>query len=321
MADLSSAFLVIPRSADSVVVVGMGVLEDSIKVSPLGLPLLLALMASGCRRAGSNFILLDVGAEFARDPWTRRLFAHCLRTATHVSVRDDLSYRVARTAAPERPIPVAPDLVFAHPVVVTQRPTPRRIVVGVISAEHSLGARGSQYEEKMIHLIQGLQRRGLEVVLVGGDATDGPAAHSIADRAALLDPESRRPRVSIVDDYAELVAIIGTAEVVVASRFHNLVAAIRAGRPVLSIGYAPKCEQLLDTVGLSSYSFDLENFDVTSVDLAVGEMLDRSEELSRLVRGRSRCFAGKVEDLMAQLAEVLNVAVPRRAEGRRGHPV
>ena len=274
-------------------------------VSPVGYPLLLALMSAGCRRAGSRFVLVDIGVEFAASRLTRRLFASCLRTAAHVSVRDDLSRRVVRAADPSRPVLQVPDLVFAHPAGALPKPdaVPKRVVVGVISAEHSLGSRGSGYEQRMVDLVLELLGHDLEVVLVGGDTSDAVTARVIADRVASSDPQSRRPQLSLVDDYADLVAVLASAEVVVASRYHNLVAAIQAARPTLSIGYAEKCTQLLDSVGLGNYAYELAGFDPLAVGRDVVEMLADSETVANRVQVRSRAFAREVETLLAHVAD------------------
>lgn len=313
--DVVTALLILPRSTDSLVVPGMGILEDSIKVSPLGLPLLLAVMAVGCRHAGTRFLLVDVGAEFPRNPLTRCLFAQSLRQATHVSVRDRLSHDVVTTADPHRHVLPVPDLVFAHPAMVTTAPVPSRVVVGVICAERSLGERGAGYTERMVHLVQGLLKDGLEVVLVGGDSSDVRTAHEIANRCAALEAASLGPRVADVDDYAGLLDLVATGEVVVASRYHNLVAAIRAGRPILSIGYAPKCTQLLQSVGLASYAYELTDFDADAVHSAVMHMLATSEEIAQLVQERSREFGAQVESLLGELAPVLQSTRRRRHHG------
>lgn len=317
--DLGTALIVLPRSTDALVVPGMGILEDSMYVSPWGSPLILALMAVGCRCAGSRFLLVDVGAEFSSSRLTGHLFAFCLRQASHVSVRDELSRQVVLAAAPGREFALAPDLVFAHPAKANCTPVRHRVVVGVISAERSLGARGLGYTPRMARLVLELMNQDLEVVLVGGDATDTEMAQGIADVVAQQDSMSRRPQMVVVDDYSALVEVVATAEVVVASRYHNLVAAISAGRPVVAIGYAPKCADLLNSVGLGEYAYDLEFFEPETVSWAVGEMLVTSDELAQQVKERSQDFATEVEQLLAQVGATMGLSAPGTAmrAGRR----
>ena len=96
---LLGRFLDIGRSyalaglVDAVIVPGMGVLEESLRVRPWGLPFGLFLMAAACWLRGRPFVLLDVGAERAANPITRRLYVASVRLAAHVSYRDHLSSR------------------------------------------------------------------------------------------------------------------------------------------------------------------------------------------------------------------------------------
>ena len=43
------------------------------------------------------------------------------------------------------------------------------------------------------------------------------------------------------------------AEVVIASRFHNLICALRLARPTVSVGYASKNRHLMQALGLDEY--------------------------------------------------------------------
>ncbi len=53
------------------------------------------------------------------------------------------------------------------------------------------------------------------------------------------------------------------AEVVVASRFHNVICALRLARPTISIGYAGKNHHLMRQMGLEDYSQDIEHLDAS----------------------------------------------------------
>lgn len=309
LSDIVRAYIVLPRATDALVVPGMGVLEDSMFVSPLGVPLLLALMAAGCRRAGTPFLLVDIGAEFATNRLTRVLFASCVRQASHVSVRDELSGQVVRHADPHRVALRAPDLVFAHPAEPNCAPIPGRVVVGVISAERSLGERGRGYTSRMARLVLELTRHNLEVVLVGGDSDDDDTANAISDEAAALDPSLPRAQLSLVDNYADLLDVFASAEVAIASRYHNLVAAVRAGRPVLSLGYAEKCTQLLAGVGLDEYCHHIEDFEPDSVSRVLVGMLASSDDLALRVQSRSSAYAAEVEGLLFRVARDMGLTM------------
>ena len=58
----------VARSADAVVVPGMGVLEGSLGTRPWGMPAWLFSVALACRLSRRRFVLLGVGADRAPDP-------------------------------------------------------------------------------------------------------------------------------------------------------------------------------------------------------------------------------------------------------------
>ena len=63
-------------------------------------------------------------------------------------------------------------------------------------------------------------------------------------------------------DLAGLMAEMASAEVVVASRFHNVICALKARRPVVSLGYAGKNADLLERFGLAGLDQPIDAFDV-----------------------------------------------------------
>ena len=68
-----------------------------------------------------------------------------------------------------------------------------------------------------------------------------------------------------VSDAATLTAIMtemARAEVVVASRFHNVICALKARRPTVSLGYAGKNERLLTEFGQPGRAQPMESFDL-----------------------------------------------------------
>jgi polysaccharide pyruvyl transferase WcaK-like protein len=60
----------------------------------------------------------------------------------------------------------------------------------------------------------------------------------------------------------ELLYQISKTDIVVASRFHNVLCALMLGRPVVSIGYHIKNESLMAEMGLQDYCQHIEHFTV-----------------------------------------------------------
>ena len=54
-------------------------------------------------------------------------------------------------------------------------------------------------------------------------------------------------------------------DLVIATRFHNVLKALRLGRPVISIGYATKNDDLMREMGLEQYCHHVDNFEPAQV--------------------------------------------------------
>src|SRR5262249_7914522 len=77
-------------------------------------------------------------------------------------------------------------------------------------------------------------------------------------------------------DVEDLFAQIAKTDMVVASRFHNVVCALMLGRPVLSLGYHDKNDALLAEMGLNAFCQHIEHF---SVDELIREFQSLATEL------------------------------------------
>ena len=104
------------------------------------------------------------------------------------------------------------------------------------------------------------------------------------------------------------------AEVVIASRFHNLICALRLARPTVSVGYAEKNRHLIGVLGLDEYCQDIEQLDasllVAQAKAAYGE---REVLTARIQRGTFE-YAHDVQCLLERVAsEALGLAEGPRA--------
>jgi polysaccharide pyruvyl transferase WcaK-like protein len=322
LVDVPRSLLLVGR-VDAVVVPGMGVLEEALGVTPWGLPLWMFLTAVACRLRRRPFVLLAVGAEPVRHRVTRFLFAATVRLAAHVSYRDVWSREAMRANGVERDHPVVPDLAFAHPAPTDARPRPGTVVVGVIaySGDGAGAYSGDGVLDRYVRVMAGVVERlvadGDQVVLVGGDRVDDPVAARVAEAVRAARPE-RADAVTVppVDGFTALSRELAQAEVVVASRFHNLVGAVRLGRPVVSVGYAAKSARLMAGLGLAGFCQD-----VGEVDGA--RLLDQirraraAGDLTPGIRESTASHEQQVTDMLEQLGRQLGMVA---GSAPRYHP-
>ncbi len=310
---------------DVVLVPGMGVLEDSLAARPMGLPLWMFLAAAACRLRARRFVLLDVGAERAHNPLTRWLFVATVRLADHVSYRDEWSAEAMRASGAPEPNAVVPDLAFAHPAAQTGRPQPGHVVVGVMAYygpgdDPVTGAPvRRRYVDSMVDALCRLLENGNRVVLVGGDRVDGDVAREIQACLRVRCPAAT-DAVSVreAETFTDLAEEMSRAEVVVASRFHNVICALRLARPTVSLAYATKSHRLMESMGLADYCQEIASFDVDrlveQVRSAQADAAGISDRISLVATG----YAMRVDELLAEVsAGVLGrQRTARPAEGR-----
>ncbi|WP_435199392.1 polysaccharide pyruvyl transferase family protein [Janibacter sp. GS2] len=240
----------------ALVVCGTGVLDD-FEEPPWGMPWSLLLWAAVARVRRRPFILLSVGAGPIGGRVSGRLFRATAALATEVTYRDADSLRTMVDLGSVRAdARVTCDLAFGREVAPGPAAAPgpgMRVAVAVMDWGGWSGddeeARG-QYLATLTEAVVGVLDRGHRVVLLVGQPVDVGPAHEV--RRSVL---SRRPdadlRVADIGAFDDVVDEILGADLVVATRFHLVVAALVSARPVISIGYAPKNRALLTRVGLA----------------------------------------------------------------------
>jgi len=306
-------------SVDAVIVPGMGVLEDSLRVRPWGLPFSLFLMAAACRLRRRPFVFLDVGAEYAANRLTRRLNVATVKRATHVSYRDLASAAAMARAGARAPEAIAPDLAFAHPVSKLTEPEPGRLVVGVMAYYGPADdpVRGAavrrRYVATMAEALTRLTDRGDRIVLVSGDGVDIDVAHEIRAAVFAQRPMLRASAIVVREftTFTELTEEMMRAEVVVASRFHNLICALRLARPTVSVGYARKNRLVMEALSLDEYCQEIDQLDADRLFTQIQAARENAQKLtSRIRRGTSE-YADEVESLLKRVfEETLGLPVP-----------
>jgi polysaccharide pyruvyl transferase CsaB len=237
--------------ANRVVLGGGGILKDEGLWLPVEL-FLTALMARILRRPVA-LLAVGVGPFYRRVG--RALVAATARLATVRTVRDaDSAAALGRLGV--RGVEVGGDPVFtlSPPLGRDQGAPGRRAVVSIrpwfLGRSPDLEARRAGLRRAVGEGIEGLLTAGWQVDLV---PLYWPRDR---DEAATLVQEcGLAGRVGVVDrglDWAALLEIVGTADLVVAMRYHAVAAAALAGRPVVALSYEPKVAALAADLGLVS---------------------------------------------------------------------
>jgi len=282
------------RRHDVVIVPGAGVLEATLPVRAYAYPLLQCVACVSGKAFGVKVALVSVGANEIKKRATRSVSNMAARTAFYRSYRDTHSIDAMRkrgiNTSRDR---VFPDLAFGIPVPPPDSGDARLVGVGLM--EYNGGnddrAQASEiqaaYIEKMTFFVNWLLDNEYSVRLFGGDVT---VDYAIAKQVH-ADIYSRRPdlaptriEVETFSSYSELLGKMNQVGVVVATRFHNVLGALKLCKPTIAIGYSKKFLSLMDSMGLSEFYQSADSFSVDQLIRQFNDLQDRRADLSEAMR-------------------------------------
>lgn len=308
-------------SLEAVVVCGTGVLDD-LEEPPWGMPWSLLLWAAVARARRRPFVLLAVGAGPVLSPTSALLFRATVRLASDVTYRDADSMRTMADLGAARPdARVTCDLAFGRAVGPAAPAQPRpgmRVAVGIMDWRGWSGSgRGTQqYLDTLAEVVIGLLDRGCRVVLTVGQPVDVEPAREVHRRVLRRCPQAELP-LADVGSFDELLAVVQGVDLVVATRFHTVVAALAADRAIVSAGYAPKNRAVLERVGLDHADRPVDETDsawiIGEVD-AVAEGTAPWRADREVIAGWARLVRDEIDGLATRIDRA--TSQQRRAAGR-----
>lgn len=304
------------RRQDVVIVPGMGVLESALPLRPWGFPYSLLLVTAMGRLFGTKVVLLGVGADRIADPVIRRIMLRAAKLATYRSYRDRLSRDALRDMGLDTSRdPVHADLAFALPTPAA-RVEPGSVGVGVMAFRGGNGDRDRaeeiyrDYVAKLARFVDRLVADGRRVRLFVGDRLDEPV---VAEIMAVVPAEGVSAVQAATLD--ELLAAMAEVETVVASRYHNVLCALKLAKPTVSIGYAAKNDVLMAELGLAEFCQPVRELDVGRLVEQFAALQARHAQLHAMLVERNRVVAGRVERQFAELSALLAPAGAGVSEG------
>ena len=312
------------RRHDAVIVPGAGALESTLPTRPWGFPLTLFLLCLSGRLCNTKVALVSVGAETINPRATRLLSDATARLAFYRSYRDVNS----REAMQRRGIDVSrdlvyPDLVFGIPAPLYESGDPQLVGVGVMAYyggnddRHRADEIHSSYVEKMTRFTGWLVDHGHRVRLFGGDSKfDWDVADQIlADvRAARAGLDPSAISADRVASYAELMQMLSPVGIVVATRYHNVMCALKLCKPTISLGYSRKFVSLMGDMGLADFNQPADSFDVDKLIEQFTEIEKRHAELQQQMVDRNAANVRRLAEQFTRLSDVLFPGAPTKAQ-------
>jgi polysaccharide pyruvyl transferase WcaK-like protein len=275
------------RRVDTLIIPGTGLLTDAYGLFNWG-PYSLFKWSLIAKLCHCKLLLVSIGAGPLHGTSGRYLAKAILRLADFRSYRDNKSREYLRTIGfrVDNDL-VYPDLAFSLPETLIPHASDRRqsrpvVGLGVMeyagrySADTPDEAIYTNYIEALSSFAGWLLSHDYNIRLLSGDVGDKHTVeqfkHSLRKRLpGLGDGRVIEEPITSVDD---LLSQVAATDIVVATRFHNVLFGLLCNKPVISISFHHKCESLMRAMGLSDYCLNINN-------VTAGELIEKFCGLER----------------------------------------
>jgi polysaccharide pyruvyl transferase WcaK-like protein len=323
------------RRHDVVIVPGAGVLETGLPVRASSYPYTMFLLSVSGRLFGTKVALVSVGANVVvGQRLTKWFFTTAARLAFYCSYRDALSRDAMLQAGLDsaRHGRVYPDLAFGLPAPPEVPGTGQTVGVGVMAYYGGSGNDDRQhadeihaaYVEKMKRFVRWLADSGHKIRLFGGDNRfdDRVVEEVLADlRAYRPDLEPMWAAAEPITTMRELMEQVAPVGTVVATRYHNVLCALKLSKPTVSIGYAAKHDVMMADMGLAEFCQSARSLDVDRLIEQFKELESRAPQLRQAMLERNAEKTRSINDQFGVLSTLLfQEGQPARAVAQEPAP-
>jgi polysaccharide pyruvyl transferase WcaK-like protein len=303
------------RRHDAVIVPGAGALETTLPQKAWGFPYTLFVLSASGRIFGTNVALVSVGADLINKRVTRWLSNATARLASYRSYRDAYSRDVMRQRGLDTSSDhVYPDLVYAIPTPPYEAGDPRLVGVGVMAYSGGNDDRKqaaqihSSYLEAMTRFTRWLVDNGYRIRLFGGDNKyDGEIAQQIQADLRQYRPDLESSQVTIADapTIPDLIREMAPVGMVVATRYHNVISALKLCKPTISLGYSRKFVSLMADMGLADFHQFAYSLDADRLIEQFKELESRRRQLHQKMADRNAAHIRSLDEQFARLSALI----------------
>lgn len=262
------------QPGDKFIVAGSGGVDDYGVRRPWHRPYVLYKWCKVAKMGGAQVIFLSVGAGPILNRVSKFLMLKALRMADYRSYRDVAAFSYLQSVGYDTSGDLSyPDLVFSLskaslPIPRKRSSAPIIVGLGLINYyghryEPGVGERIYQeYISKIKHFAIWLLREGFIIRVLSGDMADRWPAQDLVEFVNEEGESHWRENLIVqeITDRNELFNQIAQTDLVVASRFHNVLCALMLERPVISLSYHEKNDSLMKEMGLEHYCQHIEHF-------------------------------------------------------------
>jgi polysaccharide pyruvyl transferase WcaK-like protein len=298
------------RRIDALIIPGTGLLTDAHGLLSWGPYSLFkwSLLAKICR---CKLLFVSVGAGPIYGTLGRCFVKSVLTWANFRSYRDNTSLQhlkdIGFNASDDR---VYPDLVFSFPEHLIPQPPKkrksRRSVVGLgvmayagrYSVPRPVDATYLNYLESLVTVVKWLVAHEYDVRLLIGDAGDLRVTRELRGllKGQLSESDEQHIIEEPISSIEDLFSQIAATDIVVATRFHNVLMASLCNKPTLSISFHHKCQSLMSALGLSEYCLDINDLKAERLIEKFCDLEKNSDMLKPLIKEKAIQFRKTLDE-------------------------
>lgn len=303
------------RRHDAVIVPGMGVLETTVPTRTWKTPYWMFLLSASGRLFGTKVALVSAGVNYIDERGMRMLIRGAARLAYYRSYRDTISREsMERMGLDTSADNVYPDVVFSLPLPQTVEGAAGTVGVGVMDYcgnnvdRQVADSIRSSYVEKLTVFVLWLVDNGRPVRLLTSDyAADAKIMGAIVTsvRAQRPDMDTSQLIAEPPSSIGELMRQTALVDIVVATRYHTVLCALKLAKPTIALSYAAKCEALMANMGMSEFCQSAKSLDVGRLKMQFEEIVDHLSELRVALAEKSAARQLSVSRQLADMSEAL----------------
>jgi len=307
------------KHMDMLMMTGTGMLSD-FGISPFGLHYDILRWSVAARIRGCKLLFVSVGVGPIRHPLSRLFVQTALRLANYRSYRDEFSKRYLETiGSRSNEDVVSPDLAFSLPrSVITdarERGVGMTVVgVGIITYFGKNAASGAgetiyrDYVAKMDLFVRWLLDHDYGVRLLIGDVTyDRRVREDLRNLLARNGVNYSKDKIADepAESVGELLRQLAETDLVVASRFHNVLLSLMLGKPVIAISFHEKVDSLMTAMGVEEFRQSIETVDLNRLIEQFITLEQNAQSLKRRVQRKAEACRKTLDEQYSRIFQCL----------------
>jgi polysaccharide pyruvyl transferase WcaK-like protein len=154
------------------------------------------------------------------------------------------------------------------------------------------------YLQNLATVVKWLLAHEYDVRLLSGDFGDLHTRQEFID--VLGERLSLRDECHIIDEpilsVENLMSQIAATDIVVATRFHNVILSLLCNKPVISISFHHKCESLMNAMGLSRYCLDINDLNADRLIEKFCDVKANASTLKRVIKDKVGEFRSELDE-------------------------